>query len=1069
MMWRWLIAVSNKLHPWVMSAAAATLRATARLRLGLFSPGNNKNGTFSTHTDESPIGSGSLPTTKRPQPQRAYSASSAQSSQSSSPTSSPSLLQSSLSSLSIGSAVSQSQSQSRPPSADNTGQLSWLQFLDSLMNLQKRNSVSVFAALETLSVHLDNINPDSLVERFYLYKVTLKSLSLSATASDTIALSRRRVVRERVVASVLSWFADSRLWAGGRYPRLAPIEEYLALKEFIVQFAHDSESWQREYSETGQIGHLKSSPNKCGADSATDFIRQKLVTALDGRDEEDDCAREYLGDVFVKFDQATGSAVEPSKTESRSASSNGVDGSHEQNWTGALLLVNVLIHSEMDKLIAWQNDKFYPPEFRSESHRINRSERKKVRAVLEKLTSAATLSQCIKAAWSFSPDLAIQFSYRFPQIQEPLVLQVGDDFSSCAFLLSRLLRENAPTLSLNTQAVHMLANMSGAMDKPSVRWSSLLWDTAEVPVVLGMLSRLSRRYSAETTALATTSALTVAGAAAKPMRSVVPVALFRYVLRSLRAASTPTDNCHSLSYLGFYLPQLVQLLRGDSMGVLRNVLTETCTRSVVLCHQLYWILQVEQGVQTSMDQWFDQLLHHQQRKVIKKIDRYGHCSSLKGSDPLPTLCTTVLASIQNTLSLTSMRYIQQQYSYFTAVISISAKLKNVPDKKQHPNLIKENVDSIKLSPGLYLPVNPTRFLTGVDSTSGAPMQSAAKCPFFLAFYTAPWKGPDSFLASEGGHALLSRTMAQGQSQPPRSALAGHPRLTTEDDQNHSVSIVSASSPSRAATITSATDVEFDGEEVHAVKVVTSSLKKSRGRGKKGGIFTVPKKLRFDLDDPHDEIPHPEFQLFEVSPLLPQDAGGASPLLSPVAGGSSSINVPAAANFSVRKDVESSGVRGSVGGGGSSRALLSSSAPDRPSIRKVEISDRADSLFMPGQDDTEGTEQSAQSSRGPTKKMGASAAIGDSINTNTTMRSSSNSSSNSTADSSARVDACIFKVYDDCRQDALVIQVVRVLQDAFLRAGVPLFLAAYGVVPMRSGDDKALGGIVEVRILSDVYC
>ena len=56
---------------------------------------------------------------------------------------------------------------------------------------------------------------------------------------------------------------------------------------------------------------------------------------------------------------------------------------------------------------------------------------------------------------------------------------------------------------------------------------------------------------------------------------------------------------------------------------------------------------------------------------------------------------------------------------------------------------------------------------------------------------------------------------------------------------------------------------------------------------------------------------------------------------------------------------------------------------------------------------------------------------------------------------------ILKAYDDCRQDTLALQVMRLLQIIWEAEGIDIPLIVYNVTPARTSTaDKVMGGIIE---------
>ena len=95
--------------------------------------------------------------------------------------------------------------------------------------------------------------------------------------------------------------------------------------------------------------------------------------------------------------------------------------------------------------------------------------------------------------------------------------------------------------------------------------------------------------------------------------------------------------------------------------------------------------------------------------------KYGHCRSLKGVDPLPSIAQHLFNKIKSVLSTRSMNYLHAEKDFFDSITDISAKLKTVKNKSLHPQIIAKSTAAIVSSLSinidqLFLPTVPERYL-----------------------------------------------------------------------------------------------------------------------------------------------------------------------------------------------------------------------------------------------------------------------------------------------------------------------------------------------------------------------
>ena len=178
------------------------------------------------------------------------------------------------------------------------------------------------------------------------------------------------------------------------------------------------------------------------------------------------------------------------------------------------------------------------------------------------------------------------------------------------------------------------------------------------------------------------------------------------------------------------IPQLFQSLRvGKDMGnLIGDFFIRKSQQHVSVAHNVLWFCGVE-CVQPDREEL-------SKRKVPLP-------NSLK-EDNLPEISQKLRSRIKEKLSRLQREFFDTETNFFEKVTSISGLLHPSESKDQKKMKIKEQLVQYNqdIPECVYLPTNQNCKVVSIVTTSGTPMQSAARVPILVSFEVEDYPGPD---------------------------------------------------------------------------------------------------------------------------------------------------------------------------------------------------------------------------------------------------------------------------------------------------------------------------------------
>lgn len=330
--------------------------------------------------------------------------------------------------------------------------------------------------------------------------------------------------------------------------------------------------------------------------------------------------------------------------------------SYSKECTKRRNLILSLLANEIEFLQTWYNPLACPDMHTPSDKLINEWQTQTASQTTERQASA--IREHVKLAWEISPTLAVYLPHRFKS--SSIVTEE----------LSKLVKLQPTLVSHIPEAIQYLITPNDLVKDSPELLHVITWAPVQ-PIIA--LSFFSLTYPPH------------------PFTH-------QYAIRSL--CSYPSEVVMT------YIPQLVQALRYDKMGYLKNYIRTAAKRSQLLMHQLIW------NMRTSM--------YRDENGQEPDPNLYGVLDELVGS-------------IIESLSGPSKILFEKEFDFVRRITSISGEIRDFPKGEQRREALLNALKKFVLEPGCYLPSSADSIVTDIDREFGIPLQSAAKAPFLTRF------------------------------------------------------------------------------------------------------------------------------------------------------------------------------------------------------------------------------------------------------------------------------------------------------------------------------------------------